>query len=982
MPTFYTDSGSFNDISATGSVLISGSLTVSGTIKFPTIEINTRPNILSIDTASGQLYYVATSSINAATASFVTASNVWGPFGSNSIQSASYASGSTSASYAQTASFALNVSSPFPFTGSAIITGSLVITGSTISTLGFTGSLFGTASYVSGSVFGATNPASSASYASTASHVENGRTNYMTLWQSNTRLTSSTALYETGSTIAILRDGVTTDVLNKGSLILYGSASGENILRFQQDDGRDYTNNWGKIIFSRDFPTTSFASIESSGYGDNDNSGSDYFNLIFRTAFGAGGKERVRITNKGLVGINRSGSAVNAQLHVSESENTSLALLVEGDTIVTGSVRISGEGNLITSLLAVRDEVSQPVASFGKTNAGEGRFNIRTNLSSRNDISLELSSSNGLAFFARPSGARASEPGQVSINYGIPLSANDAGFIVSGSIAFHGLPTSTNSTTFLALSGTEESTRVVLFPTNSFTAATSSFVTASNVWGPFGTSSVQSASYASGSTSASYSQTSSQVENGREKYMALWQTGTRLTSSTLLYETNNRIGVGSTSPQFDIHLNPSYSIFFAGNNADTANSTGLLIGEQHTSQSLSASRAYAIIGVAAENAIAGTVNGDIVLSPRTSTSNTGIRFIYTGSSINTGSVIGQSFTSASSFISGTFALPTIASTNQPHFLAYNSSSGLVTYASTSSINAATASFVTASNVWGPFGANSIQSASYASGSTSASYAATASNVLGGQDKYIALWTGSTQLTRSIIFQTGSFIGINTTNPTFALDVVGSAEITNGLNITGSLISSGSTQTLIGTTTIRGNTTITGSNIFSGSTQTLIGATTIISSGSTVLNVSGSSGSLFQVNDLNSGSLFSVNNAIGLPIVEVFSGGITKIGNYPYGAIYTSIRIIATGSTNTVYSLSTSSWDAAFFDYVAMSGSNMRAGQIISSWSGSVSSSTEITNNSIGTTTAITFQPRVIGSNMVLNVSCSGLWTVKTIVRGI
>jgi hypothetical protein len=36
---------------------------------------------------------------------------------------------------------------PFPFTGNAVITGSLVVTGSTTSTLGFTGSLFGTASW-------------------------------------------------------------------------------------------------------------------------------------------------------------------------------------------------------------------------------------------------------------------------------------------------------------------------------------------------------------------------------------------------------------------------------------------------------------------------------------------------------------------------------------------------------------------------------------------------------------------------------------------------------------------------------------------------------------------------------------------------------------------------------------------------------------------------------------------------------------------
>jgi len=73
----------------------------------------------------------------------------------------------------------------FPYTGSAIITGSLVITGSTTSTSGFTGSLFGTsswaesasqaltASYVTGSIFTSTNPALSASYALTASYAAN-----------------------------------------------------------------------------------------------------------------------------------------------------------------------------------------------------------------------------------------------------------------------------------------------------------------------------------------------------------------------------------------------------------------------------------------------------------------------------------------------------------------------------------------------------------------------------------------------------------------------------------------------------------------------------------------------------------------------------------------------------------------------------------------------------------------------------------------
>jgi len=64
----------------------------------------------------------------------------------------------------------------FPYNGNAIITGSLlvsqsgiIVTGSISSTAGFTGSLFGTASYVTGSIFTSTNQALSASFAVSSS---------------------------------------------------------------------------------------------------------------------------------------------------------------------------------------------------------------------------------------------------------------------------------------------------------------------------------------------------------------------------------------------------------------------------------------------------------------------------------------------------------------------------------------------------------------------------------------------------------------------------------------------------------------------------------------------------------------------------------------------------------------------------------------------------------------------------------------------
>ena len=62
----------------------------------------------------------------------------------------------------------------FPYTGTAVISGSLIVTGSvritgSLNAPSITGSLFGTASYVTGSIFTSTNPALSASFATTSS---------------------------------------------------------------------------------------------------------------------------------------------------------------------------------------------------------------------------------------------------------------------------------------------------------------------------------------------------------------------------------------------------------------------------------------------------------------------------------------------------------------------------------------------------------------------------------------------------------------------------------------------------------------------------------------------------------------------------------------------------------------------------------------------------------------------------------------------
>ena len=105
--------GLTGSLTTSGSITLTGSLYVSGAIS-ASFGANT---VGFYGTASWA--QSASNALFAQTASFITASNVWGIFGSSSVDSASFASSSISASYAATASFILN---PYPInvTGSSL----------------------------------------------------------------------------------------------------------------------------------------------------------------------------------------------------------------------------------------------------------------------------------------------------------------------------------------------------------------------------------------------------------------------------------------------------------------------------------------------------------------------------------------------------------------------------------------------------------------------------------------------------------------------------------------------------------------------------------------------------------------------------------------------------------------------------------------------------------------------------------------------
>jgi len=213
-----------------------------------------------------------------------------------------------------------------------------------------------------------------------------------------------------------------------------------------------------------------------------------------------------------------------------------------------------------------------------------------------------------------------------------------------------------------------------------------------------------------------------------------------------------------------------------------------------------------------------------------------------------------------------------------------------------------------------------------------------------------------------------------------------------LTLTGSLVVSSSGATITGDSRITGSLgvtqNITSSRAFiSASDGTISGSTlTVYGSGSTqpVFTIQGSSGELFSITDNLSGSLFRVNDISSLPILNVSSDNTILWGSFQSPSLNTTVKNTLTNSGSfTVYSLPTSSYDGAWFEYIARSGSNTRAGQIMALWSASSVNFTEITASQFGDTSGLSFIVTITGSNFALTGSVStSNWTIKTIVRSI
>ena len=171
---------------------------------------------------------------------------------------------------------------------------------------------------------------------------------------------------------------------------------------------------------------------------------------------------------------------------------------------------------------------------------------------------------------------------------------------------------------------------------------------------------------------------------------------------------------------------------------------------------------------------------------------------------------------------------------------------------------------------------------------------------------------------------------------------------------------------------------TGSSTLSGSSFT------IEKSGSTVFEVIGSEGTLFSVDDDLDGTIFTANDRSGLPVLEASASGEVYIGKAPQ-SLYTTAVISSNNAnvTQSIYGLDTSSYGGAFFEYTAHSGSNARAGSIMSVWNGSSLNFTETTTTDIGSTSDLVMKVHISESQAQLAAfSTNAGYNIKTIIKSI
>ena len=510
--------------------------------------------------------------------------------------------------------------------------------------------------------------------------------------------------------------------------------------------------------------------------------------------------------------------------------------------------------------------------------SGNFTFNYGTNIVGLTG-SIIISGSTTLTGSMFVSGAISSSFGPNTIGfYGTASWAQSASQAISSSYSLsssYALSASYSLSSSYALSASYSNTSSFSF--TSSLAYTASFITASNVWGPFGSSSVQSASYASGSTSASYAGTASYALVS-DPYpiniigSTLYSLGLAASGIPSSNNTINSIFFG-TGSGFNA-TNASQSNFLganAGTYAASANNSNF-IGNNAGAYAVNANNSTFIgnsAGSNAENANNSTFIGNIAGTNATNANNS--NFIGTGAGINATNANNSNFL-------GQAAGGTATNASQSNFLGYQTGYGAIS-ASTSTLIGYQVGFAPTTDL--SIGPNNII---IGTNITLAPQRKNSINIGG-----IIFGTGSYSTTAGTPFtgSAGGKIGINVVEPTYNLHISGTVGFPN--------LTDSNTATKVVLLDSNGQLFTTASNAIGGG-----GSGTPTPPGGTNTQIQFNSGSTFS----GSGNFTFdyVNNITYLTGSSITTGSATLTGS-----MFVSGAISASFGPNTVGFFGTASW---------------------------------------------------------------------------
>jgi hypothetical protein len=210
-------------------------------------------------------------------------------------------------------------------------------------------------------------------------------------------------------------------------------------------------------------------------------------------------------------------------------------------------------------------------------------------------------------------------------------------------------------------------------------------------------------------------------------------------------------------------------------------------------------------------------------------------------------------------------------------------------------------------------------------------------------------TFHTNATERMRITSGGNVGIGTTSPTDKLHVNGVVRTENYYNVKGNDVYFGSGTGLL----------------YSGSPNDAV----VRSSNNVHLAIGGD-----PVLTVTSGGNIGIGTTT--PIAKLDVEGDFQLLNANYNSYSSSVS-----GTTTLATIPTSSYNAVFFDFVAFSGSNQRAGTLIGNWRSGNVQYTEYSSPDIGSTAAaLTMSVALSGANaLVQSVSAPG-WAIKATYR--